>query len=150
VRKRGSERKRGAVRVNRFLKTIVTETRWKTDWEHGKAREKQYDSDITTTATLETRNHIHRVVNVRENWEMSNPRFARRRALDRSMVNCLKVTLERLASCIRVVHAAALVAYGVYGSSQELVERVYMNLRRDVHIHRVAQAGPGLCVTRGS
>jgi hypothetical protein len=136
--------------VSRFLKRIATETRWRTDWEHGKAREKQYDSDITMTATLETRSHIHRVENVRENWEMSNPRFERRRALDRSMVNCLKVTLERLASCIQAVHAAALVVQAVYGNPQELVEREYMNLHRGVHMHRVAQAGLGLEVTRGS
>ena len=110
MRRRGSERKWGAVRVNRFLKRIVTERMWKTDWVHGKALEKQYDSDIRTTGTLETQSHIHRVENVQENWEMWNPRFARRRALDRrSMVNCLKVTLERMASCIQVVHAAALV-----------------------------------------
>jgi hypothetical protein len=67
-----------AVRVSRFLKRIVTETRWKTGWEHAKAQEKLCDSDITTTATLETRNHIHRLENdVRENCEMSNPRFER-------------------------------------------------------------------------
>jgi len=77
VRRRRSERKRDAVRVNRFLKKIATETRWKTDWEHGKAREKQYDSDTRTTGTLETWSHIHRAENVRENWEMSNPHFER-------------------------------------------------------------------------
>jgi len=146
VRRRGSERKRGAVRVSRFLKRIVTETRWKTDWEHGKAREKQCDSDITTTATLGTRSRIHRVENVRENWEMSCPRFER--ALDRSMVSCLEVTWP--ARGIQVVDAAALVVQAVYGNPQELVEREYMNHHRGVHMNRVAQAVPGLGVTRGS
>lgn len=113
MRRRVSGRKRGAGRVSRFLKRIVIETTWKTDWGHAKAREKQYDSDITTTATLETWSHIHRLENVRESCEMSNPHFERRRALDRGgMVigrYCLTVTLERPASYIREVHAAAQV-----------------------------------------
>lgn len=149
MRRKVSERKRGAVLATRFLKRIETETTWKTDWEHVKAQEKQYDSDITTTATPETWSHIHRVENVRENWEMSNPRFERRRALDRGMVNGLKVTLERMANCIQLVHAVAPVVQAVYETPQDLVEGENMNRHRGVHIHRVAQAG-GLGVTRGS
>jgi hypothetical protein len=125
------------------MRRIVTGTRWKTDWEHAKAQEKRCDSDITTTGTLVTWSHIHRLGNVRGNCEMLNPRFERQRALDRGMVvigrYCLKVTLERPASCIQVVHAAALVVQAVYGNPQELVERAYMNLHRGVCMHRVAQ-----------
>ncbi len=131
----------------------MTETMWKTDWEHAKAREKQYDSDITTMATLGMWSHIRRLENVRENCEMTNPRFERRRALDRGMVigrYCLRVTLERSASCIQVVHAAAFVVQAVYGNPQELVERVYMNLHRCVRMHRVAQVEPGLGVNQDS
>ena len=143
------------MRVSRFLKRIVSETSWKTDWEHGTALERRCDSDITTTATPETWSHIHRLENdVRENREMSNPRFERQRALDRGgMVigrYCLTVTLERPASCIQVVHAAALVVQAVYGNPQELVARVCMNPHRGVRMHRVAQTEPGLGVTQGS
>ena len=132
----------------------MTETRWKTDWEHGTALERRCDSDITTTATPETWSHIHKLENdVRENCEMWNPRFERQRALDRGMVigrYCLKVTLERPASCIQVVHAPALVVQVVYGNPQELVVRVCMNPHRGVRMHRVAQTEPGLGVTQGS
>ena len=143
------------MRESRFLKRIVTETRWKTGWEHGKARERRCDNGgITTTATPETRRHIHRLENVRENREMSNPRFERQRALDRGMVTgryCLKVTLERLASCNQVVHAvAALVGQVVYGNRQELAERVCMNPHRGVRMHRVAQTEPGSGVIQDS
>jgi hypothetical protein len=128
---------------------------WKTDWSHAKAQEKRCDSDITTKGTLETWSHIHRLENdVRENCEMWSPRFERQRALDRGMVMigryCLKVTLEQPASCIQVVHAAALAAQAVYESPQELVERVYMNLHRAVRMHRVAQTLPGLGITQSS
>lgn len=132
----------------------MTGTRWRIDWEHAIAREKRCDSDITTRGTLETWNHIHRLENdVRESCEMSNPRFARQRALDRGMVMigryCLKVTLEQPASCIQVAHAAALVVQAVYGNPQELVERVYMSPHRAARMHRVAQTEPGLGVTQG-
>lgn len=154
MRRKGSGRTRDVVRVSRFLRMTVIETRWKTDWEHAKAREKQYDSDdITTTATLETWSHIHRPENVRENCEMSNPCFERRRALDRGMVigrYGLRVTLERPASCIQVIHVAVFVVQAVYESPQELVERVCMNLHRCVCMHRVAQAEPGSRVAQGS
>ena len=144
-----------AVRGSRFLRRIVTETRWKTDWVHAKAREKRCDSDITTTGTLETWSHIHRLENVRGNCEMWNPRFERQRALDRGMVMigkyCLEVTLERPASCIQVAHVVAPVAQAVYGNLQELVERVCMNPHRGVRMHRVvAQTEPGLVITQSS
>jgi len=63
---------------------------------------------------------------------------------------CLKVTMERLASCIQVVHAAALVVQAVYESPQDLVERVCMNPHRGARMHRVAQTEQGLGVTQGS
>ncbi len=153
MRRRGSGRRQDVEQVSRFRKRTVTETMWKTDWEHAKARERQYDSDITTTATLETWSHIHRLENVRENCEMWNPRFGRQRALDRGMVigrYCLRVTLKQPASCILVVHEeAAPVAQGVYGTPQKLVERVCMSLHRGVYMHRVAQVEPDLRVVRG-
>jgi len=152
-----SGRRWDAVRASRFLKRIGTETRWKTGWEHGKAQERRCDIGITTIATPETWRRIHRLENVRENREMSNPRFERQRALDRGMVMgmyCLKVTLEQPASCcIQVVHAvAALVveAPAVYGNPQELAEKVCMNPHRGVRMHRVAQTEPGLGVIQGS